>query len=294
MADSPHWQPALAVLDDTDGGLYGPRSFRDYLRANEFDPRNFRTAAEISIDTQSDLADPLRATDTMVLRLGSAPDGTGTQFALCQIDGQLQQFFIDEADFDSPEPYELDLQAQGGDIHQFDQQTQEMLSAYQLLPRFSESSLVNLALSTGVVSRALGLDVERIGTAPVTVNSTFEFEFQPHPAIRASLHHNNGQVEVDTCFVTRRNGKRVAVVLEAKTGAARSLAKHKLFYPSLGIRSEAEGIVEEIIPVYCRAQRSDEAIRYATYECSPIAVAAGTPTLTDVEVSSHSKHRLQI
>lgn len=294
MADSPHWQPALAAFDDTDAGLYGPQSFREYLRANEFDPRDFRTAAEISIDTQSDLADPLRATDTMVLRLGSAPDGTGTQFALCQIDGQLQQFFIDETDFDSSEPHELDLRPEGEDIHQFDQQTQEMLSAYQLLPRFSESSLVNLALSTGVVSRALGLDVERIGTAPVTVNSTFEFEFRPHPAIGTSLHHNNGQVEVDSCFVTRRKGKRVAVVLEAKTGAARSLAKHKLLYPSLGIRSEAEGIVEEIIPVYCRAQRDRKRVEYSIYECSPIDIEGDDPTVTDVEVSSYSKHRLQI
>ena len=291
---SSHWQPAVETVRAAEPSLYGPHSFTDYLRTNDFDPRNFRTAAEISIDTHSDLTEVLRANDTMVLRLGSAPDGTGTQFALCRVPGQLTDFFIDESTFRKPTQTNIDLRPESDDCHQFDQQTQDMLRAYRLLPRFSESSLVNLALTTGLVSRALGLDSDRIGTAPVTVNSTFEFDFRPHPTINQPLHHNNGQVEVDACVVSRRHGKRVAVVLEAKTGPPGTIAKHKLAYPTFGLRSSAVGIVDEIIPVYCRATRSGEAIEYSIYECSPIPVAADQPTLTDVAVTSHSEYRLQI
>ena len=228
----------------------------------------------------------------MVLRLGRAPDGTGTQFVLVDAEGRLDDFFIDEAAFDSNQYTELDLRPESPDDRLFDQQTQDMLRAYQLLPQFSESSLVNLALTSGLVSRTLDLDVETVGVAPATVASTFEFEFQPHPVTPTTLRHNNGQVEVDACFVSRQNGKRVLVVLEAKTGKERSLAKHKLFYPLMSLRSEASNEDFEIIPVYLRAQETDGGIDYNIYECASFD---GTePVLSSVQVDSHSQYRLRI
>ncbi|MFD1643821.1 DUF6997 domain-containing protein [Halohasta litorea] len=291
MTDS-HWQAAIQTARNSKSGIYGPQSFRDYITDIGQDPRDYRTAAEISIDKRRDLASELEQNDMMVLRLGRAPDGTGTQFALVEAEGGLDDFFIDEATFDSDQYTELDLRPESQDAQNFAQQTQDRLRAYQLLPQFSESSLVNLALTSGLVSRTLGLDVETVGAAPATVASTFEFEFQPHPATPVTLRHNNGQVEVDACFVSRRNGKRVLIVLEAKTGTKRSLAKHKLFYPLMSLQSEASNEDFEIIPVYLRAQEIKGGIDYHIYECTPFD--GEKPVLSSVRVDSHSQYRLRI
>jgi hypothetical protein len=80
-----HWDTALEALNGSSSGIYGPRSFRDYLQDAGADYRDFRTAAEISVDTKRDLATELRENDTMVLRLGSAPESLGTQFALVRV-----------------------------------------------------------------------------------------------------------------------------------------------------------------------------------------------------------------
>lgn len=291
MTDS-HWQAAIQTALSSDSGIYGPESFRDYITEIGQDPRDYRTAAEISIDRKRDLASELEQNDMMVLRLGRAPNGTGTQFALVNADGGVDDFFIDETDFSSDQYTELDLRPESQDAQSFDQQTQDMLHAYQLLPQFSESSLVNLALTSGLVSRTLDLDGETVGAAPATVASTFEFQFQPHPDTPVTLRHNNGQVEIDGCFVSRRNGKRVLVVLEAKTGPERSLAKHKLFYPLMSLRSEASNEDFEIIPVYLRAQETPGGIDYNIYECGSFDGAE--PYLSSLCVDSHSQYRLRI
>ena len=293
MAEN-HWTPAIEKVLDSQSGIYGPESFRDYITDIGQDPRDYRTAAEISIDKKRDLADELKQNDTMVLRLGSAPDGTGTQFVLVRVEERLDDFFINEIEFASDQQTEFDLRPDGQDVNRLDQQTRDMLSAYRLLPRFSESSMVNLALSTGLLSRALDLDVEAIGTAPVTVASTFDFRFRPHTAQPTTLRHNNGQVEVDACFVSRRNGERVLVVLEAKTGARRSLAKHKLFYPLMGVQSEISDSNLDMIPVYLRAQRTSDGVNYDIYECSPFYAKESEPYLSDIIVKSHNQYHLRI
>jgi len=289
-----HWQSAIRTLLNSESGIYGPESFRDYIADIGLDPRNYRTPAEISIDSKRKLAGELEENDTMVLRLGKAPDGTGTQFALVRVEGGLDDFFINETEVQTDQVVEFDLRPDSQDTQIFNQQTQDMLLAYQLLPHFSESSLVNLALSTGLLSHALDLDVEAVGTAPVTVSSTFNFSFQPHSTSAATLRHNNGQVEVDTCFVSRRNGKRVLVVVEAKKGRKRSIAKHKLFYPLMGLRSEVSDSVFEVIPVYLRGKQTDNGIDYSIYECSPFDVEKSNPCLSSLSVESHTQYRLQI
>ncbi|WP_135304840.1 DUF6997 domain-containing protein [Haloarcula amylovorans] len=292
MTDS-HWTPAIETLLDDSAGVYGPQSFRDYITEIGRDPRDFRTAAEISIDRKRELADELRQNDTMVLRLGSAPDGTGTQFGLVRVEGGLDDFFIEETAFPSKQRTEINLQPDSEDVQEYDQQTQDMLEAYRYLPRFSESSLVNLSLTTGLLSQALDLDVESVGTAPVTVASTFDFSFRPHMTQPTTLPHNNGQVEIDACFVSRRNGERVLVVLEAKTGPKRSLAKHKLFYPLMSVQSEASDSHLDMIPVYLRARRQGDSVTYDIYECSPFDVGRSEQCLSDINVESHSQYRVR-
>lgn len=84
MGDS-HRTPALQQMDGVSAEPYGPTSFLDYLRDTGKDPGNYRTAAEISIDTRRDLANELALHDTMVFRLGRSPEGWGTQFALVNV-----------------------------------------------------------------------------------------------------------------------------------------------------------------------------------------------------------------
>jgi len=82
------------------------------------------------------------------------------------------------------------------------------------------------------------------------------------------------------------------VVLEAKTGKERSLAKHKLFYPLMSLRSEASNEDLEIIPVYLRAEETDGGIDYNIYECTPFD--DGESVLSNVRVDSHSRYRFWI
>jgi hypothetical protein len=55
-----HWDPALRALQDTSEEFYGPKSFIGYLREVNQDPSQYRTAAELSIDTRSQLSSRLR------------------------------------------------------------------------------------------------------------------------------------------------------------------------------------------------------------------------------------------
>jgi hypothetical protein len=289
-----HWTPAIETLLGSESGIYDPESFRDYITNHDRNPDHYRTATEISIDRKRDLAAELEQNDTIFLRLGSAPSGTGTQFVLIRVEGRLDDFFINEIEFISDQRVGLDLRPGGEDLDLFDQQTQDILRAYRLMPRFSESSLVNLALSTGLLSRALNLDAKTVGTAPVMVASTFDFSFRPHPVQPTTLQHNNGQVEVDACFVSRRNGERVLIVLEAKTGSRISLAKHKLFYPLMSVRSEASASNLDVIPVYLRAQRASDGVDYDIYKCTPFDVEDQEPYLSNINVESHDQYQLRI
>ena len=293
MGDS-HWGPALQQLGGESVGLYGPESFLGYLRDTGADPSSYRTAAEISIDTRRDLASELAERDTMVLRLGRALEGRGTQFALVRVPGQLDDFFLDEAAFPTDQRTHLDFSPGGADADAISQQARDMLEVYRLLPTFSESSLVNFALSTGLLSRALDLDVEQIGAAPTTIASTFDFEFEPHPMVSTVLHHNGGQVEIDAIVMTRQDGERVLVVLEAKTGRERALAKHKLCYPYLAVQQELSPAVAEIIPVYLRAQATERGLLYDIYECSGPSQDQDRPCLSGMDVVSDSHYRLEL
>jgi hypothetical protein len=230
----------------------------------------------------------------MVLRLGKSPSGTGTQFVLIEAKEQVDEFFIDEQDFSAEQFSKLDIQPDSDDIQRFTQQTRDALIAYRLFPRLSEGSLVNLALSTGILSQALDLDTDSIGAAPTTVASTFDFQFQLRSATPVTLRHNNGQVEIDACFASRRDGKRVLIVIEAKSGRERALAKHKLFYPLSGIQSEASEGMFEIIPVYLRAQQTNSGVAYHIYECEPFGAGESAPCLDRLHIASYNRYRLNL
>lgn len=289
-----HWEPALHTLRDTNDGIYGPQSFIGYLESNDFNRNQYRTATELSIDTRAKLSNQLDEQETMVLRLGRAPDGPGTQFALVHVPGRLDDFFINEHEFNLDDREVLDYSSGGDQMLSLSHNARDMLEVYRALPTFSETSYVNFALSTGILSRALSLDTEQIGTAPTTVASTFEFEFEPHPDRPTVVHHNDGQIEIDALVMGRRNGERVLLVIEAKSGKSRSLAKHKLGYPALAADKSLSLDFDRIIPVYLRAQSVGDRIQYSIYECSELPEGKSQPCLAGLHVVNDYHYEVRI
>ncbi|WP_394742932.1 DUF6997 domain-containing protein [Natronococcus roseus] len=230
----------------------------------------------------------------MVFRLGHAPDGIGTAFALVQVEDQLEDFFIQEQQYPTSERVRLDFTQRGQDVGLLNQQARDMLDAYRLLPNFSESSYVNLALSTGLLGRSLGLDGNVIGTAPTTVASSFSFGFRPHSTLTHEFYHNNGQVEVDAIIITRKQGRRTMLVIEAKTGKARTLAKHKLFYPYLAVKNLASEDIDEIIPIYMRANTEDDKLTYDIYEGAVNPAKGQQPAIDELTVTDDHHFSIQI
>ncbi|MGQ4554633.1 DUF6997 domain-containing protein [Halobellus sp. GM3] len=289
-----HWDPALRAVQEAADGIYGPRSFIGYLQETGRDPSQYRTAAEISIDTRPELSSRLDDHDTMVLRLGRATDGPGTQFALVRVPDRLDDFFIDEREFRAVNRQTLDYTDGGDETLALREGVRDMLEVYRSLPTFSAAGFVNFALSTGLFSRALGLDPDRIGTAPTTVSSSFAFEFEPHPDRPTILRHNDGQIEIDALVMTRRNGERVLLVIEAKCGGRRKLAKHTVAYPALAAETSLSIDVDRVVPVYLRARPADGGIRYSIYECSGLPMRAERPCLAGLHVVNDTHYEVRI
>lgn len=288
-----HWDPALCSVQATTDGIYGPRSFIGYLQENDLDPSQYRTATELSVDTRPQLPSRLAERDTMVLSLGRATDGPGTQFALVHVPDRLDDFFIDEMAFRADDRETLDYTPEGDDTLALEGEVREMLDLYRSLPTFSETGFVNFALSTEVFSRALDVDPTRIGTAPTTVASSFEFAFEPHPDRPTVLRHNDGQIDVDALVLTRRHGERVLFVVAAMCGGRRELAKHNVGYPALAAESLPLD-VDRIVPVYLRARPVKDGVRYSIYECSRLPVGEERPCLAELHVVDDSHYEVRL
>lgn len=289
-----HWDPALRELKKSKDGFYGPTSFIGYLRDSNEDPGNFRTATQLSINTKQQLSRALKDHDTMVLRLGYASDGPGTQFGLVHVPGQLDDFFINESSVTSSNRQVINYSSEAPDTFSLSQSAQDMLEVYRMLPNFSESSLMNFALSTGIFSRALNLDVEQVGTAPTTIASTYEFEFEPHPDRPTIFHHNNGQIEIDAIIMTRRDGERILLVIEAKEGSPQTLAKHKLYYPALAVKNSLPADVDRIVPIFLRARSRSDLLQYSLYECTGIPTGETHPALAGLRVVDNQHFEVRI
>lgn len=274
--------PALEQMQRDGQRTYGPTSFRDYIDEQGLASTG-RTPRYISVNSVAQLDEELRVAETMVLRMGSAPEGTGTQFLLVRAELTIGEFFLLDRDAfgdAEPEPFVPTVD-------------QEATIAFQLLPQLSETSLVNLGLASGVLSEALDLDRDGAQMPPATGRSTFTFEVQPHSSISETFQHRQGQVEIDTLFAERRNGQRVLFVIEAKTGTSTSsLAKHKLVYPVLAIADEVPDEFD-IVPVYIRASQEGEQMTYRIAECEMPDPREATVGVDEIGVRRGSVLRLR-
>jgi hypothetical protein len=246
--------PAIEVMNRENMGCYGPVSFRDYLRQHNLPYKD--TATAISVDSRRKLSKDLVDSNVMVFRLGNHPGTNHTAFALARTREGWSDFFLeDDRLFSSLE------------IHSFDaSRCNQDLTAFRFLPRLTEPSLVNLALASGLLGEALELDEAGIPIVPATGQSTYTFDVQPF-ADGPSWTHRQGQVEIDSLFFAKRNGKQVVFAVEAKRSATfDSLAKHKLVYPYLALRNSLPSSIQ-IVLVYLRAVRNGDSWNFFVCEC---------------------------
>lgn len=277
------FEPALDEMEEHDSPIYGPTSFRDYVSTHDLEVGP-RTPRYISIDSIAELATELLDADVMAFRMGSAATGSGTQFLLVKAPDHIEEFFlIDDDVFDDENVPD----------YQSPVDEQRLLS-FHLLPTLSETSLVNLALASGVLSDALELDETGSLMPPATGRSTFTFDVRPHSTMDATFEHRTGQVEIDTLFAEKRNGETVLFVIEAKTGLSRSsLAKHKLVYPTLALANSVPSEID-ILPLYMRCLQEDDQMYFKIVECEFPDPRETLPGLDELEGGDSVSVRLNL
>lgn len=245
----------IEKLERENKTISDPISFQDYIQSINL--KAHRTADYISINRHRELREELRKYGYMVFRLGSPKGSKNTYFSLVKRQNDWSDFFFIDEDifrFVEIESFDIDVE-------------ERKLLPFKILPKITESSLVNLAITSGLLQRALGLKSNSTPIAPATVQSTFSFEFKPLANSRTLLNHSNGQVEIDSIFAGKRNGKDCLFVMEAKVSEKfDTLAKHKLLYPILALQKSIPEDVE-IIPVYKRIIKTSNAIEYNIAEC---------------------------
>jgi hypothetical protein len=257
MAENEIFQKAIESLSSQDVGIYSPGSFQDYAKENGFS--SLSTAQYISVDTFEQLNKLLQNNDSMVFRLGKPRGARHTYFALVKVKDHLKDFFLWDNEIFSNEEVVTFLPTTS--VRKFYQ--------FLILPELTEPSFVNLGLASGLIGTALKLDDPETMIIPATTQSIFDFKFKPHSLLKDVLSHELGQVEIDSIFIEKRNGKDTLFIIEAKSSINRefsSLSKHKLVYPLLAIREEIPQDMP-IIPVYIKVKKVKKGFTYDIAEC---------------------------
>lgn len=245
----PLFEDALQELRLSTQGVTSPRSFREYAHLAGVPAA--QTAPSISVDAISRLANELRNGGAMVFRLGQG------RFALARSTrDDLSDYFILDG-------------AVWADVREevfVPRVSVQTLFAYHLLPTLTESSAVNLAVASGLMGHALGLDEAQQPVAPATAQSSFTFSFRAHKGVDP-WEHRSGQVQIDAVITGARAGKTTLFVIEAKLGASdMSLAKHKLVYPVLSVAPKVPPSMP-IVPIYLRAEPGRQGLSFYFTEC---------------------------
>jgi len=250
------FEPALMDMQSSGDDTYGPMPFRTYLATHNLE--SVRAEQYLSIDSLQKLAPELKSADTMVFRLGSRPGVIGTHFGLSRHEGSWGSFFLDDREL-----------LKGVEIRDFAPRVpSRRLIAFQLLPKLTETSLVNLAVASGLLQEALKISDDHEQVIPATSQSTYTFDFFPHLPMDIPWQHFQGQVEIDALFYGHRNGRETLFLVEAKSGLPNgTLAKHKLCYPLAALRPSVPEEVD-IVPVYLKTWMDSDGRHFLVVECT--------------------------
>jgi|TARA_Y100000031_G_scaffold156959_1_gene214517 hypothetical protein len=212
----------------------------------------------------------------MIFRLGIPDKGKYTHFSLAKYQKRWEDYFLEDNSIFGNNNVEAYIPPT----------SLRQLFAFHLLPDFAESSAINLAISSGLLSAALNMDQTDQIAAPATGKGTFTFEFKPFPEAPIKWQHNKGQVEIDAMFIGKRKGKEILFVVEAKSSLKfGSLAKYKLVYPILAICRKIPNNIP-IIPVYIRALKVDGGLQFHIAECRLPDARERLITISELEVEN--------
>ena len=241
---------AIKEMDRSELIQSDPKNFLDYCKQYNIKPG--RTAEHISVDSKEKLNKQLLENQCMVFRLGSISGEKGTRFGLAKTFNGWEDYFITDKNVFSENSVKTFIP----------NCSHRKLFPFSLMETLTETSLVNLSITSGLLGHALNLDSDELSSAPATGRSTFTFNFQPTPKSEKVWSHENGQIEIDSLFVSRRNGEEKLFVVEAKVGTKFStLAKHKLAYPVMALQKTIPDHLE-LIPVYLKVIRTEDQKRF--------------------------------
>ncbi|HHS99969.1 MAG TPA: hypothetical protein ENK73_03845 [Thiomicrospira sp.] len=233
-----------------------PELFKSYLSRNGLNSVSINTAQYLSIQSFSDLNPELKKNNLMIFRLGSRQKTKGTYFALAKVLNDWNDYFLFDQTIFNPLTKK---------IKHIDWNSEPFIS-FTIIPKLTETSFVNLALSTGVLEEALNLDSNSV-SIPATGRGNYTFNVKPSSKLNADWLHYSGQVEIDSIFSGTRNGVEHLFIIEAKSGKfPDSLAKHKLMYPVLSVINQIPQNIK-ITPVYLRVDDNTKNIDFYIAEC---------------------------
>jgi hypothetical protein len=159
---------------------------------------------------------------------------------------------------------------------------------FDLLPKATETSLVNMAVASGILGAALQIESERDTIINATAQGTYSFSVSPHQDFDTSWHHTSGQVEIDGAFVARRNERETIFVVEAKVSDSfDSLAKHKIAYPMLAIEASLAEATP-VVGVYLRVLRKPSGFEFFIAECQFQGSQRAISALYPVRVAAYA------
>lgn len=240
----------VAIKELLDSGAYvgTPESFNSYKIRTGLNKTNIRTAEVLSVYGLKGLRNELLDSNCMIFRLGSPKGEIYTHFALAKTkNGWSDYFLIDENIFEKKHiSYDVGV-------------TENIKLLFNLLPSLSETALVNFSLASGVLYEALKIHKNEFkNIIPAISTGAYTFNFKPLSASNRVLTHHQGQVEIDSFFLAKRNNKNTLFIVEAKLTNLNkkgsryvSLAKHKLLYPILAMKNKISEDIK-VVPVYLR------------------------------------------
>jgi hypothetical protein len=249
------FDPALRQMTEEGLDVFGPAPFQRYIE--RFSLPSARTWHYVSVDSLDRMSPELRDAGVMVFRLGRRTGIAGTHFGLAKFKNGWSDFFLDDQKLlSSAERKSFILGVPS-----------RRLLSFQILPKLTETSLVNLAVGSGILQYALCMDDVKEHVVPATGQSTFSFYIFPTQGIETPWDHFHGQVEFDAIFSGMRNDKECLFLVEAKVGIPNgTLAKHKLCYPLAALQNQVPSYID-IVPIYLKTWPEIDGYHFLISEC---------------------------
>ena len=270
---------AIKELLDSNSLVGRPQSFHEYKKKVGV-KKNIRTAEYLSIYSIEDLKEELANAKCTIFRLGSPKGERYTYFSISRYKTNWNDYFLMDDQIFSKDEKLYDL-SKNKNVHYL----------FSILPSLSEKALVQLSLATGILFEALKIKNTK-NIIPATGAGSYTFKFKPLKD-SIELTHYQGQVEIDSFFIAKRNKKKCLFIIEAKSNKSKSLAKHKLLYPILSMQSNIDPEIE-VIPVYLKFVLKNRRVFINVVECRLPRIDTKFGSIEELKPANSNKYLLNL